>query len=49
MFLLGRERRGITRLYSQSTASKGFGVLWYLGLGALCLVPVLALLIAGEI
>ena len=49
VFLLGRERRGITHLYSQGTASKGFDVLWYLGLGALCLAPVLALLIAGEI
>jgi hypothetical protein len=49
VFLLGREKRGITRLYSQGAASKSFDVLWYLGLGALCLAPVLALLTAGGI
>ncbi len=49
VFLLGRERRDIARLYSQGTASKSYDVLWYLGLGALCLAPVLALLTAGGI
>ncbi len=49
VLLLGRERRGIARLYSQGTASKSYDVLWYLGLGALCLAPILALLTAGGI
>lgn len=47
VFLCGREQRGITRLHGQGGSSRGFDLLWYLGLGAICLVPVLALLYAG--
>jgi len=47
VFLCGREQRGITRLHGQGESSRGFDLLWYLGLGAICLVPVLALLYAG--
>ena len=47
VFLLGRERRAISRLYSQGLASGRFNVAFYLGLGALFLLPVLFLLIAG--
>lgn len=49
VFLCGREQRGITRLYSQGTMSRAFDVIWYLGLGALCLAPVLVLLYAGGL
>ncbi len=47
VFLLGRERRTMSRLYSQGTVSGRFNVTFYLGLGALFLLPVLVLLIAG--
>ena len=49
VFLCGREQRGITRLHGQSESSRGFDLLWYLGLGAICLVPVLALLYSGVL
>ena len=42
VFLCGREHRGIARLHGHS--SRLTELLWYLGLGALCLTPVLALL-----
>ena len=47
VFLLGRERRTISRLYSQGMTSGSFNVVFYLGLGALFLLPVLILLTAG--
>jgi hypothetical protein len=47
VFLLGRERRAISRLYSQGMVSGRFNVVFYLGLGALFLLPVLILLTAG--
>ncbi len=47
VFLCGRERRGITRLHGHGGHSRGVELLWYLGLGALCLTPVLALLYIG--
>ncbi len=47
VFLCGRERRGIPRLHGQGESSRGTELLWYLGLGALCLTPVLALLYIG--
>ncbi len=47
VFLLGRERRTISRLYSQGMTSGSFNVAFYLGLGALFLLPVLFLLTAG--
>ncbi len=47
VFLCGRERRGITRLHGQGESSRGVALLWYLGLGAFCLTPVLALLYIG--
>ncbi len=47
VFLLGRERRTISRLYSQGLTSGRFNVAFYLGLGALFLLPVLILLTAG--
>ena len=47
VFLLGRERRTISRLYSQGMVSRRFNVVFYLGLGALFLLPVLILLSAG--
>ncbi|MCH8926849.1 MAG: hypothetical protein IH924_12065 [Proteobacteria bacterium] len=47
VFLLGRERRTISRLYSQGMMSGSFNVAFYLGLGALFLLPVLILLTAG--
>ncbi len=47
VFLLGRERRTISRLYSQGMTSGSFNVAFYLGLGALFLLPVLILLAAG--
>ncbi len=46
-FLLGRERRALSRLYSQGMVSGRFNVVFYLGLGALFLLPVLILLTAG--
>jgi hypothetical protein len=49
VLLCGRERRGITRLYGHGESSRGIDLLWYLGLGALCLTPVLALLYAGVL
>ncbi len=48
VFLCGREQRGITRLHGQGESSRSFDLLWYLGLGALCLLPVLALLYGGA-
>ncbi len=48
VFLLGRERRTISRLYSQGMVSGRFNVVFYLGLGALFLLPVLILLAAGS-
>ena len=47
VFLLGRERRTISRLYSQGMTSGRFNVAFYLGLGALFLLPVVILLAAG--
>ncbi len=47
VFLLGRERRAISRLYNQGMVSGRFNVVLYLGLGALFLLPVLILLAAG--
>ncbi len=47
VFLLGRERRTISRLYSQGMVSGRFNVVFYLGLGGLFLLPVLLLLAAG--
>ena len=47
VFLLGREQRTISRLYSQGMMSGSFNVAFYLGLGALFLLPVLILLTAG--
>jgi hypothetical protein len=47
VFLLGRERRTISRLYGQGMVSARFNVVFYLGLGALFLLPVLILLAAG--
>ncbi len=47
VFLLGRERRTISRLYSQGLVSGRFNVVFYLGLGVLFLLPVLILLTAG--
>ncbi len=47
VFLLGRERRTISRLYSQGMVPGRFNVVFYLGLGALFLLPVLILLTAG--
>ncbi|MCH8037969.1 MAG: hypothetical protein IIC53_12735 [Proteobacteria bacterium] len=47
VLLLGRERRTMSRLYSQGMVSGRFNVAFYLGLGALFLLPVLFLLIAG--
>lgn len=47
VFLLGRERRTISRLYSQGMVSGRFNAVFYLGLGALFLLPVLILLAAG--
>ncbi len=44
VFLLGRERRAFSRVYSQGLNSSRFNALFYLGLGALCLAPVFALL-----
>ncbi len=47
VFLCGREQRGITRLHGHGESERGVELLWYLGLGALCLTPVLALLYIG--
>ncbi len=47
VFLLGRERRTISRLYSQGMVSGRFNVVFYAGLGALFLLPVLILLAVG--
>ncbi len=47
VFLCGREQRGITRLHGHGESSRVSDLLWYLGLGALCLTPVLALLYIG--
>ncbi len=47
VFLCGREQRGIPRLHGQGESARGVELLWYLGLGALCLTPVLALLYIG--
>jgi hypothetical protein len=49
VFLCGRERRSIARLFSQGKMSRVVDILWYLGLGALFLVPVLALLAFGGL
>ncbi len=47
VFLCGREQRGITRLHGHGESSRLSDLLWYLGLGALCLTPVLTLLYIG--
>ncbi len=47
VFLCGREQRGISRLHGHGESSRLAALLWYLGLGALCLTPVLALLYIG--
>ncbi len=47
VFLCGREQRGITRLHGRGESSRIVDLLWYLGLGALGLTPVLALLYIG--
>jgi hypothetical protein len=44
VFLMGPERRHFVRLHSQGTISRPFNILFYLGAGALLLIPVLALL-----
>ncbi len=44
VFLLGREQRDFSRVYSQGLNSRRFNALFDLGLGALCLAPVFALL-----
>lgn len=44
VFLFGPERRGMARLYSQGMISARFTVLFYLGVGAALLAPVLGLL-----
>ncbi len=49
VFLCGCEQRGITRLHGHGESSRGVDLLWYLGLGALCLAPVLALLYVGVL
>ena len=49
VFLCGREQRGITRLHGHGASSRLTDLLWYLGLGALCLTPVLALLYGGVL
>lgn len=45
VFLLGPERRGLSRLYGQGAISARFTVLFYLGLAAVALAP-LAILLA---
>ena len=47
VFLCGREQRGIARLHGHGESSRVVDLLWYLGLGVLCLTPVLALLYIG--
>ena len=47
VFLCGREQRGIMRLHGRGESSRIVDLLWYLGLGALGLTPVLALLYIG--
>ena len=47
VFLCGREHRGIARLHGHGESSRFVDLLWYLGLGGLCLTPVLALLYIG--
>jgi hypothetical protein len=47
VFLCGREQRGITRLHGHGEGSRVTDLMWYLGLGGLCLTPVLALLTIG--
>ncbi len=47
VFLCGREQRGITSLHGHSESSRLTALLWYLGLGTLCLTPVLVLLYIG--
>jgi len=49
VFLCGREKRGMARLHGHGESSRLTDLLWYLGLGALCLTPVLALLYVGVI
>ena len=49
VFLCGREQRGITRLHGHGESSRVTDLLWYLGLGVLCLTPVLALLYIGVL
>ncbi len=49
VFLCGREQRGISRLHGLGESSRLSDLLWYLGLGALCLTPVLALLAIGVL
>lgn len=44
VFLMGPEQRQFVRLHGQGAASRRFGILFYLGAGALLLAPVLALL-----
>ncbi len=44
VFLMGPEQRQFVRLHGQGAASQRFGILFYLGAGALLLAPVLALL-----
>ena len=49
VFLCGREQRGIPRLHGHAEGSRVVDLLWYLGLGALCLTPVLALLYTSAL
>jgi len=44
VFLMGPERRHFAFLHSQGAVSRPFTILFYLGVGALLLAPVLALL-----
>jgi len=46
VFLMGRERRGLARIYSQGTVSRPFNLLFYGLLGGLVLVLALALFAA---
>lgn len=46
VFLMGRERRGLARIYSQGAMSRPFNILFYGLLGGLVVVPGLALFAA---
>lgn len=48
VFLLGPERRSFSRVYSQGMISKHFNFVFYAGLAALLMAPVLALLYSSA-